>query len=130
MGNIVNQVLVIVVLPTNPRELKRRMKQLGIDVEELKDVKTITIEFPDKELIIREPQIVVMKIQGQKIYYVSGGTEEVASKEVVVESAPSISEDDIKFVMEQTGASREEALNALKKAGGDIPQAILMLTEK
>ncbi|MEM0348339.1 MAG: nascent polypeptide-associated complex protein [Zestosphaera sp.] len=120
----------IVVLPTNPRELKRRMKQLGIDVEELKDVKTITIEFPDKELIIREPQIVVMKIQGQKIYYVSGGTEEVASKEVVVESAPSISEDDIKFVMEQTGASREEALNALKKAGGDIPQAILMLTEK
>jgi len=130
LGNIVNQVLVIVVLPTNPRELKRRMKQLGIDVEELKDVKTITIEFPDKELIIREPQIVVMKIQGQKIYYVSGGTEEVASKEVVVESAPSISEDDIKFVMEQTGASREEALNALKKAGGDIPQAILMLTEK
>jgi NACalpha-BTF3-like transcription factor len=32
--------------------------------------------------------------------------------------------------MEQTGASREEAIEALRKAGGDIPQAILMLTEK
>lgn len=116
--------------PTNPRELKRRMKQLGIDVEELREVKSITIEFPDKELIIREPQVVVMKIQDQKIYYVSGGTEEVSSKEVKIELAPTISEDDIRFVMEQTGASREEAINALKKAGGDIPQAILMLTEK
>lgn len=116
--------------PTNPRELKRRMKQLGIDVEELREVKSITIELPDKELIIREPQVVVMKIQNQKIYYVSGGAEEVASKEVAVEPAPTISEDDIRFVMEQTGASREEALNALKKTGGDIPRAILMLTEK
>ncbi len=116
--------------PTNPRELKRRMRQLGIDVEELKEVKSITIEFTDKELIIREPQVVVMKIQDQKIYYVSGGIEEIASKEVLVESAPKISEDDVRFVMEQTGASREEALNALRKTGGDIPQAILMLTEK
>ncbi|MCC6032690.1 MAG: nascent polypeptide-associated complex protein [Desulfurococcaceae archaeon] len=116
--------------PTNPRELKRRMKQLGIDVEELKEVKSITIEFSDKELIIREPQVVVMKFQDQKIYYVSGGVEEVSSKEVSVESAQAISEDDVRFVMEQTGASREEAIEALRKAGGDIPQAILMLTEK
>ena len=117
-------------LPTNPRELKRRMKQLGIDVEELKDVKSITIEFSDKELIIRDPQVVVMKIQNQKIYYVSGGAEEVSSKEVSIEPIPKISEDDIRFVMEQTGASREEALKALTEAGGDIPRAILILTEK
>lgn len=120
----------IEMFPTSPRELKRRMKQLGIDVEELKEVKSIIVEFPDKELIIKEPQVVVMKIQDQKIYYVSGGVEEVTTKEVTVEPAPAISEDDIRFVMEQTGASREEALNALKKTGGDIPQAILMLTEK
>ncbi|MEM0015155.1 MAG: nascent polypeptide-associated complex protein [Zestosphaera sp.] len=115
--------------PSNPRELRRRMKQLGIDAEELNGVRSVAIELQDKEIIIRDAQVVIMKLQGQKMYYVSGGAEEVVDKEVRVE-APSISEDDIKFVMEQTGASRDEALNALRKAGGDIPQAILILTEK
>lgn len=115
--------------PSNPRELRRRMKQLGIDAEELNGVKSVVIELQDKEIIVRDAQVVVMKIQGQRMYYVSGGAEEVVTKEVSVE-APSISEEDVKFVMEQTGASRDEALNALKKAGGDIPQAILLLTEK
>lgn len=115
--------------PTNPRELRRRMKQLGIDAEELRGVRSVTIKLPDKEVIIRDPQVTIMRIQGQKIYYVSGGIEEAVSEEASIE-APAISEDDIKFVMEQTGVTREEALNALRRTNGDIPQAILLLTGK
>lgn len=111
----------------NPRDLKRAMRRLGIDVRELEGVRSVTITLEDKELIIRAPQVIVMKAQGQKIYQIMGGKEEV------LERAPEIkevkfSEEDIRFVMEQTGVSRDEAIKALEEANGDIAQAILLLT--
>ncbi len=111
----------------NPRDLKRVMKRFGIDVKELPSVKSVTITLEDREIIIRSPQILVMKAQGQKIYQVIGGSEEVTERVTEV-SEVKFSEEDIEFVMEQTGASREEAIKALEQAGGDIAQAILLLT--
>ncbi len=116
-------------LPMNPRELKRLMRRFGVNVEELRNVKSVTITLSDKEIIIKSPQVVIMKVQGQQIYQVVGSeVEEVSVKEEVEEV--SFSEDDIRFIMEQTGASRDEAIEALKKANGDIAQAVLILTSK
>lgn len=116
--------------PINPREMKKMMKKLGIDVEELSDVLSVTIELKDKELVIKNPQVTVMKFQGQKIYQVVGTAEEVLTKEAVIEEKPSrYTEEDVRFVMEQTGVSRERALEALERSGGDIAQAILLLSE-
>ncbi|MCD6323677.1 MAG: nascent polypeptide-associated complex protein [Desulfurococcales archaeon] len=113
----------------NPRDLKRMMKRMGIDVQELSGVKSVTITAEGKEIILRNPQVTVMKVQGTKIYQVVATLPE----EVVEESSEevrevSFSEEDISFVMEQAGVSREKAVEALEKAGGDIAQAILLLT--
>ena len=112
----------------NPRELRRMMKRMGIDVEELKNVKSIIITMEDKEIILQNPQVTVMKVQGQKIYQVVAAKEEVVEVEEEKVEEVKFSEEDIAFVMEQAGVSREDAIAALKKSGGDIAQAILLLT--
>jgi nascent polypeptide-associated complex subunit alpha len=115
----------------NPRELKRMLKRMGIDVEEIKGVKSVIIVTDDYELLVKDPQVTVMKVQGQKIYQVVGtGEEKVEKGEGVEVTEVEVSEDDVKFVMEQTGASREDALKALKDSGGDIAKAILLLGSK
>jgi len=118
-------------LPLNPRELRRMLKRMGIQVEELSNVKSVSIVLDNYEIIIRNPQVSVMTIQGQKIYQVVGGQEEkieVRAEEGIVEEVR-FSEDDINFVIEQTGVDRDLAIRALKEAGGDIAKAIILITE-
>ena len=98
-------------LPLNPRELRRLMRRMGINVEELKDVKSVSI-----------------LLKGQKMYQVVSQSEEVIERAEEVVEVAEFSEEDIKFVMEQAGVGREEAVRALKEAGGDIAKAILLLT--
>ncbi len=115
--------------PMNPRDLRRMMKRMGIDVEEVKGVKSVTISTEGKDIILREPQVTVMSVQGKKIYQIiSTIPEEVveANEEEVAEV--NFTEDDISFVMSQAGVDREKAVEALKKAEGDIAKAILLLT--
>ena len=117
-------------LPLNPRDLKRLMKRFGVNIEEVRDVKTVTLSLSDKDIIIRNPQVIVMNVQGQKIYQIVATSEEIVeSKEAEVEEV-NFSEEDVSFIMEQTGVSREVAINALREAGGDIAKAIMLLTEK
>jgi len=118
-------------IPLNPRELRRMLKRMGIQVEELSNVKSVNIVLDNYEIIIRNPQVSVMTIQGQKIYQVVGGQEEkieVRAEEGIVEEVR-FSEDDINFVIEQTGVDRDLAIRALKEAGGDIAKAIILITE-
>jgi len=115
----------------NPRELKRLLKRMGIDVEELSGVKQVEIIMEGKKIVVREPQVLAFKTGGQVFYQVSGVSETV---EGVVEQAKpvediAVPEEDIRFVMEQTGVPREKAREALVKAKGDIIQAIMLLKE-
>lgn len=108
----------------SPRDLKRMLKRMGIRVEELSDVKEVSILLKDKKIVIDSPQIIVMKAGGQTIYQIIG----VPREEPLVEGEEvEVSEEDIEFIVSQTGASREEARKALIKAGGDIAEAILIL---
>jgi len=113
----------------NPRELRRMMKRMGIDVQEMQGVKSVTLTLSDKEIIIRDPQVTVMNVQGKKIYQVVSAGEEVVETSGEEVSEVTFSEDDISFVMSQAGVGRERAIEALKKAKGDIAQAILILTK-
>ena len=118
-------------LPFNPRELRRMLRRMGIRVEEFNNVRSVSIVLDDKEIIIRQPQVSVMTVQGQKIYQIVGGQEEsvdLSAESGVVEEV-TFSDDDIKFVMEQAGVDKELAVRALKEAGGDIAKAILLITE-
>ncbi len=106
----------------DPRALKSMMDRLGIKSEEIKAVK-VTIELPDKMLVIDNPEVVSVEMQGKQMFQVGGEVREV-EKQVSIE----ISEEDVRLVMEKSGISDEEkARKALQESNGNIAEAILRL---
>ena len=103
----------------DPKKMQAMMRQMGIRSEEIEAVK-VTIETPSgSAIIIEEPQVTKITMQGQSSFQIAG------SIHVEEKSAA----DDVKMVMEQTGCSEEAAKAALEKSGGDIAQAIISLEE-
>ncbi|MEM2250758.1 MAG: nascent polypeptide-associated complex protein [Candidatus Hadarchaeales archaeon] len=104
----------------NKRQMEKMMKQLGVKISELENVEEIVIRTRSQEIIIKEPSVTITEIQGQKIYQISGKEEEKKR----------IEEEDVRLVMEQTGASREEARSVLERTNGDLAEAILLLKKQ
>jgi nascent polypeptide-associated complex subunit alpha len=102
------------------RQMERAMKQMGVKVDELEGVREVLIRLSDREIVIPNAQVMRTEMSGQRSYQVSG-------QEFERRPEPEISEDDIKLVVDQTGASREAAAQALKETAGDIAAAILKL---
>jgi nascent polypeptide-associated complex subunit alpha len=108
--------------------LKKLLRRYGVEVEELKDVERVEIYIGKKKLVMSSPQVVVFKVGSQQIFQVVASE---ISEEELVESKPvevvEFSEDDVNFIIEHTGVSREKAIEALKKAKGDLAKAIMIL---
>ncbi|OFV67028.1 MAG: Nascent polypeptide-associated complex (NAC), archaeal [Candidatus Syntrophoarchaeum butanivorans] len=104
----------------NPRKMKQMMKQMGVSLDELEDVREVIIRMGDRELVFPEPTVMVMKAHGTTVYQLMGTPEERSC-------GPDISEEDLQIVMEKTGAGREEAREALESANGDLVEAIMKL---
>jgi nascent polypeptide-associated complex subunit alpha len=100
----------------DPKKMEAAMRQLGIKSEPI-EAKSVVIETSSGKLVIDNPQVVQITMQGQKSFQISGDVRSESSG------------DDVKMVMEQAGCSEDEAKAALEKSGGDIAQAILSLTE-
>ena len=107
----------------NPREAKRMMQRMGLNMNALPNVELVTIRTNQKEIIVEEPEVAVMEMQGQKIFQVTGG--EISEKTVERKSA--VLEEDVRLVADQAGSSLEEARKALKECEGDLAKAILTL---
>jgi nascent polypeptide-associated complex subunit alpha len=115
----------------NSREVKRMMAQMGIKTTDLTDVKRILMEGTLKDYLITEPSVTIIEAKGEKYFQVSGNLKEVPKGTVAPAAAqPSVNEEDLKLVIDQTGASREKAIEALKKANGEPAQAIIDLLGK
>ena len=52
------------------RQAKRLMNQLGMKVEELRNIDHVIIKTPRKEIIIEGPDVSVTHLQGQTIYQI------------------------------------------------------------
>ncbi len=104
----------------NPKMVKEAMKKMGIKQEEIPATEVI-IKTPDKDLIIRNPQVAKVIAMGQETFQISG--------EVEVMEAQKFSEEDVKTVAEQAKVSKEKARAALEKTKGDLAQAILDLQQ-
>ena len=100
----------------DPRLVKQAMKKMGMKQEEISATEVI-IKTPDKILIIKNPQVTRVEMMGEKSFQIVGEAEE----------APSITQEDIKTVMEQASCSQAQAKKALEEADGDLAQAILTL---
>jgi nascent polypeptide-associated complex subunit alpha len=115
----------------NPREQKRMMQRMGMNMDSVPDVQQVIIRTAEKDIIIDEPEVAILQVQGQKMYQVIGGqvSEQAPSAGYGAAAAkPSFSEEDVQLVADQTGKSLEKAREALKEADGDLAKAILLLS--
>ena len=95
----------------------KMLQRMGLRVEEIK-AKRVVIEVEDgAKLVFESPQVMKTTMQGQTAYQIVG-TPKIEEE---------IREEDIELVIQKTGASRQEAVKALKETNGNIAEAILKL---
>ncbi len=113
----------------NSREVKRMMQQMGIKSTEYPDVKKVVMEAGNKKYIIDNPEVTAITAQGQTSFQIVGKLreEKTSTSTTSVAQESSFPEDDIKLVMDQSGASREKVITALKETDGQPADAILKL---
>ncbi len=119
---------------TNSRRARRMMKQMGMNMSELSDIKRVILQGDDKEIVIESPSVTSINVQGTKMYQVAGGreTERKITASGAVEAAPEkeplvLPEEDILLVAQQANVSMEKAKAALENSEGDLAQAIIKL---
>ena len=112
----------------NPKKMQAVMKQMGISQENINANKVI-IEKDDGNIIINNPTVTKVNMQGQENFQISG---DISEQEVQEGAEPIAEEDnteeDIKTIMQKVNCLEEEAKMALEKANGDLTEAILELS--
>ncbi len=112
----------------NPREQKRMMQRMGMNMDSVADVQQVIIRTAGKDIVIDEPEVAILQVQGQKMYQIIGGqVSEQAPSQRQAAAKPTFSEEDVQLVADQTGKSLEKAKEALQECGGDLAKAILLL---
>ena len=96
---------------------------MGMQVQQLDDVTKVIMEGPTRRIVIDNPEVATVTVQGQTIYQVGGGT-------LREEGVGGGSDEDAKLVAAQAGVSLEQATNALRQSNGDLAQAIILLKQK
>ena len=105
----------------NQRQLQQAMKQMGVQQEDIPATEVI-IRLPDKELVIANPSVALVKMMGSESFQISGEVQERS-----LDATPVLSQDDIDTVVAQTGVEPEKAREVLERHNGDIAQAIIEL---
>ena len=110
----------------NPKKMQAVMKQMGISQNEL-DANRVIIECDDKTIVIENPSVTKINMQGQENFQISG---DISEQEVTedTEDTEDTTEEDIQAIIEKTNCSEEQAKQALKESEGDLTEAILNLS--
>jgi len=102
----------------NPKKMAGMMKQLGIKQEEV-NAQRVVIEKEDGNIVIENPEVVKVVMQGRESWQITGkAVEEVNGK---------FSDEDVKLVIEKTQATEDEVRKVLEEVDGDIAEAIVKL---
>lgn len=109
-------------MKVKPKDLKK-LERLGVKTENINAVRVV-IETPDENIIVESPMVTKTIAMGQEAIMVMGNIRVEKRTQVAT-----VKDEDVRFVMEQTGRSEAEARDALNRSGGDIAKAILLLTE-
>lgn len=105
----------------NPKQISQMMRSMGIKNEELKAKRVVFELEGGSRLVIDNPNVNVMEVQGQKTYTVMGNAREEST---------GIPEEDVKMVAESAGVSGKKARKALEESDGDIAEAIAGLKKE
>ncbi len=114
----------------SPKKLDQMMKQVGLSVEEMKDVEEVVIKTADAELVFEDATVTIMDAQGSKMYQITGTPVKRPKRELEPEQEVSISAEDVEIVMEKAGCGAEEAKATLIETRGDLAEAISRLCEE
>jgi len=101
----------------DPKKMQAMMSKLGIKQESV-DAKRVIIERDEGNIVIENPDVVKINMQGKESWQIVGEAKEEEA---------GISEEDVKLVMEKTGKNEEEVKKTLEETG-DIAQAIMKLS--
>ena len=105
----------------DPKKMQAMMKQMGMAQEEISASRVIIEKTDNTKIIIENPSVTKIKMQGQETFQIAGDISEETAE-------IGISEEDIQTVVEKTGASEEKAKETLERTG-DLAEAILELSE-
>jgi nascent polypeptide-associated complex subunit alpha len=108
----------------NPRKVQQMMKQMGIQQVDI-PASEVIIRSEGKDIVISNPSVAKVNMMGQETFQISGDIHEQEHS-----SAPDISEEDIKTVIEQTGVDQQTAKNSLEEHDGDLAETILALKKE
>lgn len=100
----------------DPKKMQSMMKQMGIKQEQI-DADRVIIEKSDGRIIIENPNVQKVTMQGQDSWQITGEAHEEQA---------GFTEEDVKMIMEKTGKSKADVLKALDETG-DIAEAIVNL---
>ncbi|HDD67392.1 MAG TPA: Nascent polypeptide-associated complex protein [Candidatus Thorarchaeota archaeon] len=122
----------------SPKQIARMMKKMGIEQKDVPGVKEVIIRFSDKEWLISNPQVLMIKQAGSESFQIAGARTErrltaeptMAETEKEEEKTIEIPMEDAALVAGQASVSIEEAIEALRATDGDLAAAILRLRHK
>ena len=106
----------------DPKKMHAMMDKMGIKQEPVDDAKRVIIEKDSGSIVIESPSVTKVNMQGNETWQIVGEAEERE-----LESTPSIDEEDIQTVVEQTGVSEEKAREMIEKHDGDLAAAVMEL---
>ena len=99
------------------------MEKMGVSMDQVEGVEEVIIRTAEKDLVIKNAEVTLMKVKGAKMYQVAGDDVEERMRE-----KPKYTRDDVVLVAQQANTNEGKAEQALKDTDGDIAQAILRLT--
>ena len=122
----------------SPKQMARMMKKMGIEQKEVDGVKEVIIRFADKEWVISNAQVMMIKQAGSESFQVTGTKTERGlsgsvegkseeSPEPEIEKKIEVPMEDAALVASQTGVDIQVAKQALEETEGDLAAAILKL---
>lgn len=119
----------------DPRQMRLAMKRMGMQTEEIDDVSEVIIRTKTKEYRFERPAVVMVKVQGQQIYQVSGEPKVsdaglTSGAAATAPAGPVIAQEDIDLVVSQTGCTPDEARQALMQTEGQPADAIIRILTK
>ena len=103
----------------DPKKMQAVMKQMGIAQAEIPASRVIIEKTDGEKIVIRNPSVTMIKMQGNESFQISGDISE--------NDEEGFSDEDVKTVMEKTRCSEEDAINALEETG-DLAEAIMKLS--
>jgi nascent polypeptide-associated complex subunit alpha len=104
----------------NPKQMEKVMRQMGVKMEQV-EAEEVLIRTAGKTIVISSPQVSRVNMMGQETFQITGEISERPNEK--------FSAEDVRMVMDRTGATEEQARAALEETG-DLAEAIVRLKSR